>query len=136
MSAKRRGNRSPPPDARTIRRLFLILFRHFGKAHPEIFGSSIAIPVDDRLYHVTISLASSHWTTEPFSAHLRIEDLPVRLSAGSGLVDFIALIMPLKPNPKVFEVDVNKVSRAKGVTNIDAFIEEFCKRFKSEWNGA
>jgi hypothetical protein len=79
-------------------------------------------------------MAHSHWSNEPYSCVLRIEDLPASLSSGQGRVDFIALIMPIKPKPKVYEINVSIVRRAQRVKNIDDFNQEFCAAFKSEWN--
>ena len=123
-------------NARTLRTLFPLLYEHLKKEYPKVIVSNLALPADSgQLVHGKVTLVHGHWTEEPQSAHLHLEDLPVVLNSGKGSVDFIVLIMPIKPAPKVLEVNVIKVSKHT-VTDIDEFIREFCDEFKSEWNGA
>jgi len=122
-----------PPLQVLVRKLKLI----FERARKE--GRNVALRFRDeetgQKVNTRITLAPTHWTTEPFSAYFRIQNLPARLRSGEGLVHMAMLIMPLRPNPKIKErqVKVSIVYKFKGPT-IEDFVKEFRKSFAKGWN--
>jgi hypothetical protein len=83
----------------------------------------------------TVTYVHGHWTLNPASAILRVENLPVLSRLGRGIIDFLIVIMPIRPIPKItqHQIEVNRVSKFKGA-NIKDFIRHFCADFARDWN--
>jgi hypothetical protein len=82
---------------------------------------------------VTI-LSTGPWGGKSIMADLRVENFPVELTTGKGMVD-VLLTLPLKKSPQVIEeqVHINRVNGFKG-KNLDDFTAEFCRLFAKGWN--
>jgi len=82
-----------------------------------------------------LEFAHSHWTTAPFSANLRVKNLPVNLSSGTGTVDLTLLIMPVQDKKSLdpSRVNINRVIRFQG-QSINQFESQLKDTFAEEWN--
>lgn len=107
------------------------------ECRPE--GHNFVIPFKEEKSRININgrmtFMHGHWTTKPFSSLLRVENLPVQLSSGTGLVDLIVLIVPIRRNPRIYEkyVEINEIRKFHG-TEISDFEREFRKSFVTIWN--
>jgi len=125
--------------AKEIKYAFQAITRHHLRRlseHNEV-NFAIMCPTGRHRYQRltgTVTFAHGHWTPTFASAILRVDNLPVQSKSGSGVLDFLILIIPIRPVPKIMphQIEVNRVSRFKGRA-VTRFVKEFCTDFAKDW---
>lgn len=124
--------------AREIKRVFEEIARSRSRSGDTEVAFTVLCPdKGGSLQRVSgmVTFAHGHWTPEPSSAILRVEDLLVKTPSGTGTVDFVIVLMPIRPTPQISEngIDVNGVNKFQGA-NLQDFLKDFLTEYIREWN--